>query len=157
MMDATRIIQQGETAKFKVAIADFDMDANNFKVELIYGYRRTVVEIPKSKMLVNGSDYYFVFDTDGMVGRVKARCTWYVPDSDVSGDRERVDEQFLCFIVTTPCPQFFTCPACAISTTVTYTRTNQSDIADEYERLCDYYGRPIKTRDDEYIYVHKNS
>ena len=155
-MDKTRIIQQGEEVKFQVQIADFDMEANDFSVELIYGYRRTTVSIEKAQMLENGGQYYIVFDTDDMVGRVTARCTWLIPDTDTpDGYREKTDEQFLCFVVTTPCPQFLTCPSCTDDHQVTYTRTEQSDIADKYQRLADKYDRPLLTVDNEYIFVLK--
>ena len=155
-MDKTRIIQQGEEVKFQVQIKDFDMEVNDFRVELIYGYRRTTVAIEKAQMLENGGQYYIVFDTDDMVGRVTARCTWVGPDTDApDGYREKTDEQFLGFIVTTPCPQFFTCPACTEEHPVPYTRTEQSDIADKYQRLADKYDRPLLTVDNEYIFVLK--
>lgn len=155
-MDKTRIVQQGEVVKFKVQIADFDMEANDFKVELIYGYRRTIVTIEKAQMLENSGEYYITFDTEAMAGRVTARCAWYVPDTDIDGGvREKTDEQYLCFVVTTPCPQFLTCPACEDEHLVTYTRTEQSDIADKYQRLADKYDRPLVTADDEYIMVLK--
>lgn len=155
-MDNTRIIQQGEVVKFQVQIADFDMEANNFRVELIYGYRRTIVIIEKEQMLENGGQYYIVFDTDDMVGRVTARCVWLVPDTDVQGsEREKIDEQFLCFVVTTPCPQFLTCPSCTDEHPVTYIRTEQSDIAEKYQRLADRYDRPLLTADGDYIFVVK--
>ena len=156
MMDNTRIIQQGEVVKFQVQIADFDMETNNFRVELIYGYRRTTVTIEKDQMIENGGQYYIVFDTEDMVGRVTARCVWLVPDTDVQGsEREKTDEQFLCFVVTTPCPQFLTCPACTDEHPVTYTRTEQSDIAEKYQRLADRYDRPLVTSDGDYIFVVK--
>lgn len=156
-MDSTRIIQQGEIAKFRIEITDFDMASNDFKVELIYGYDRKVVEIDKSDMADSGSTFYFSFDSSEMVGRVTARCTWYFEDTDVHGSvREKVEEQYLCFIVTTPCPQFLTCPSCdTTNQLVTYTRIEQSSIADRYQRLADVYGRPILTVDSEYIYVLK--
>ena len=155
-MDKTRIIQQGETAKFQVQIINFDMEANEFRVELIFGYRRKKVTIEKNQMLENGGTYYFTVDTTNMVGRVTARCVWFVPDGDLSGGlREKDDEQYLCFVVTTPCPQFLTCPACTEERPVTYTRTEQSDIAEKYQRLADRYDRPLLTVDDEYIFVTK--
>ena len=155
-MDKTRIIQQGEEVKFQVQIKDFDMEANDFRVELVYGYRRTTVTIEKAQMLENADLYYIIFDTDDIVGRVTARCTWLIPDTDAPDSyREKVDEQFLCFVVTTPCPQFITCPACTDEHPVTYTRTEQSDIADKYQRLADKYDRPIMTADGEYILVMK--
>lgn len=155
-MDKTRIIQRGEIVKFQVQIADFDMEANNFRVELIYGYRRTTVTIEKEQMLENGGQFYIIFDTEDMVGRITARCVWFVPDTDVQGsEREKTDEQFLCFVVTTPCPQFLTCPSCTDDHPVTYTRTEQSDIADKYQRLADRYDRPFLTADGDYIFVVK--
>ena len=62
-MDKTRIIQQGEVAKFQVQIKDFDMESNDFRVELIFGYRRHKVTIEKTQMLENGGTYYFTIDT----------------------------------------------------------------------------------------------
>ena len=155
-MDKTRIIQQGEVAKFQVQIKNFDMEANDFRVELIYGMRQQVVTIDKSQMLENGGTYYFTIDTANMVGRVTARCVWFVPDGDLSGGlREKDDEQYLCFVVTTPCPQFLTCPACTEEHPVTYIRIEQSDIAEKYRRLADCYDRPLLTVDNEYIFVLK--
>lgn len=155
-MDKTRIIQQGEVAKFQVQIANFDMEANDFRVELIYGMRQQVVTIDKSQMLENGGTYYFTIDTASMVGRVTARCVWFVPDGDLNGGlREKDDEQYLCFVVTTPCPQFLTCPACTEEHPVNYIRIEQSDIAEKYRRLADCYDRPLLTVDDEYIFVMK--
>ena len=157
-MDKTRILQQGEEAKFQIAIKDFDMDANDFKVELVYGYQRTIVEIDKSQM-VHSADgkYFFTFDTDGMVGRVTAICTWQVPDTDYAdGYRQETDEQYLCFVASVPCPQFISCPQCSANDNpVTYTRTEQSSIADEYTYLaCADYDR-ILTCDNEVILVLK--
>lgn len=156
-MDKTRILQQGEEAKFQISIKDFDMEANTFSVTLTYGYRRTTVEIAKSQMFQDGSGkWYLVFDTDGMVGRVTARCTWRVPDADCpDGYREETDEQYLCFVVTTPCPQFIACPACTDQDRVTYTRTEESDVAGLYAYLaCADYDR-ILTCDNEVILVLK--
>lgn len=157
-MDKTRILQQGEEAKFQIAIKDFDMESNDFQVKLIYGYRRTTQLITKGQM-VHAADgkWYFTFDTDGMVGRVTVECTWQVADTDFTdGYREERNEQYLCFIASTPCPQFISCPACSTSDLpVTYTRTEQSSIADLYAYLgCADYDR-ILTCDDEVILVLK--
>ena len=156
-MDKTRILQQGEEAKFQIAIKDFDMEANDFQVTLIWGYRRTTMVITKSQM-VHAADgkWYFTFDTADMVGRVVIICTWQVPDTDYAdGYRQETDEQYLCFVASTPCPQFVACPACTDDHPVTYTRTEQSSIADEYTYLgCADYDRII-TCDDEIILVKK--
>jgi len=154
-MDKTRIIQQGEIVKFSVDIKDFDMMDEEFTLELIYGYRRHVMEIPKSKMIPGFDDkWYFTIDTADMAGRVTARMKWYVPDDDIVGGlREKVDEQYLCVVVTAPCPQFLTCPACTEDHDVTYERTEQSDVADDYQVLCDSQKHKFITTDDEYILV----
>lgn len=157
-MDKTRILQQGEEAKFQIVIKDFDMEANDFQVTLIYGYRRTTQLITKGQM-VHAADgkWYFTFDTDGMVGRVSIECLWQVPDTDYAdGYRQETDEQYLCFVASVPCPQFISCPQCGTNDhPVTYTRTEQSSIADEYMYLaCADYDR-ILTCDNEVILVLK--
>ena len=105
----SKIIPQGNEAKFKVEIKDFDMVANEFYVELVYGYYRTNVTIQKSQMVTDESDnYYFYLDTDCIVGEVIARCVWLVPDTDAENDlRTMVDEQVLCFVAATPNPQLY--------------------------------------------------
>ena len=152
------IIQQGTEAKFKVEIKDFDMRYDDFKVSLIYGYRRTVVEIPKEQMIVDTDDYsyYFGFDTKDMVGQVTAKCEWYVRDADYPDDRQtHTDEQFLCFVAPDPCPKFITCPTCKENGQVTYTLTEGHNIDSDYYILADKeYGRFV-TADDEYILVLK--
>lgn len=157
-MDNTRIIQQGEEVKFQVDIADFNMEDNDFSVTLVWGYRRTTMEIPKEKMF-QGPDgkYYFTFDTDTMSNRVMALCTWRVPDSDCDdGFREETDEQYLCFIVTVPCPHFISCPNCdGEEQRVTYTRTEVSSIADTYEYLETAEGDKIISCDNEILLVLK--
>ena len=158
-MDKTRILQQGEEAKFQIVIKDFDQETGSFDVTLIYGYSRKEVNIDKSKMFQGGDGkWYFTFNTGDMVGRVTARCTWRVPDADCSdGYREETDEQYLCFVATTPCPQFIACPACTDQGRVIYTRTEESDIAGLYAYLaCADYDR-ILTCDNEVILVLKST
>ena len=158
-MDKTRILQQGEEAKFQVDIKGFDMEANDFHVQLVFGYRRHAMTIEKSQM-VHGADgkYYITFDTAQMSNRVTAICTWNVPDTDYQdGYRQETNEQYLCFVATVPCPQFISCPQCGASDSlpVVYTRTEQSSIADEYTYLsCQDFDRII-TCDDEIILVKK--
>ena len=157
-MDKTRIIQQGEEVKFYIDIANFDMDERDFRVELIYGYRRHVMTITKEQMNKSTRDrWYFVFDSEDMLGKVTARCVWSVYDEDFpNNSREEVDEQYLCFVATTPCPQMIPCPACMQEHTVTtYERTTESSIAELYKYLCDNYGHRIVSSDDNYILVLK--
>lgn len=157
-MDSTRIIQQGEEAKFKIEIADFDIEDGLVTLELIYSYRRQKITIGKDK-LFQGSDgkWYFAFNTADITGRVVARCTWRVVDTDCDdGYREEVDEQYLCFVVSTPCPQFISCPNCdTTGQRVTYTRTEQSSIADLYAYLETAEGDKIISCDNEVILVLK--
>jgi hypothetical protein len=157
-MDKTRILQQGEEAKFKIEIADFSMEDNEFSVQLSWGYRRNVMTIEKNQMF-QGPDgkWYFVFDTDDMSRRVTALCTWRVPDSDCDdGFREETNEQYLCFVATTPCPKFVCCPSCDDSDQpVTYTRTEISSIADSYAYLETSEGDKIISCDNEIILVLK--
>ena len=156
-MDKTRIIQQGEEVKFYIDIADFDMDERDFRVELIYGYRRHVMTITKSQMNKSTRDrWYFVFDSEDMLGKVTARCVWSVYDEDFpNNSREEVNEQYLCFVATTPCPQMIPCPACTLEHPVAYERTTESSIAELYKYLCDNYGHRIVSSDDNYILVLK--
>lgn len=158
-MDKTRIIQQGEEAKFKIEIKDFAMDDNEFVLKLVWGYRRTTMEIPKSKMFKGPDEkWYFMFDTNDMVGRVTAKCSWRVPDQDCDdGYREEVDEQYLCFVASTPCPQFVSCPICESDQRVTYTRTEQSSIADLYAYLLTSEGDKIISCDNEVLLVLKET
>ena len=156
-MDKTRILQQGEEAKFYIDIEGFDMDGRDFRVELIYGYRRHVMTITKEQMAKSTRDrWYFVFDTEDMLGKVTARCVWSVYDEDFPEDsREEVDEQYLCFVASTPCPQMIPCPACTIDRTVTYERTTESTLAELYKYLCDKDGNRIVSSDDCNILVLK--
>lgn len=157
MDQKNRIIPQGKECKFFVDIEGFDMEAGEFRVELIYGYRRTIVTILKEQMQQDAEGrFFFIFDTDAVVGIVTARCTWRVADDDCPDDyREQADEQPLCFVAATPCPQFACCPACTEEHPVTYTPTEQSDIADHYQYLADHYGNRFVTSDDLYLLVLK--
>lgn len=149
------ILQQGQEAKVQVSIKDFDMRYRDFKVSLIYGYRRTVVEIPKSAMVNDDEgNWYFGFDTEGMVGKITALCEWQVPDEDYPDQfQTRTDEQYLCFVVATPCPRFICCPACSGEHDVTYTFTDENNVSVFYLYLCDCDHNPILTKDGENILV----
>ena len=157
-MDKTRILQQGEEAKFQIEIKDFDMEENDFRVQLVWGYRRHAMTIEKNQM-VHGADgkYYITFDTSQMSNRVTAICTWNVPDTDYAdGYRQETNEQYLCFVAVVPCPRL-SCPTCAFtqSQPVVYTRTETSSIADEYTYLsCSDYDL-LLTCDDEILLVLK--
>ena len=110
-MTENDIINQGETVKYIITSRNphFDIEEDNFYVELIYGTRGRKLVIPKSEMLYGtGGEYLMQFSTKGMVGKVTARTVFFVKDVDINpdGEREEVDEQVICFVVTNPCPMF---------------------------------------------------
>ena len=84
----------------------------------------------------------------------KARCTWYLKDTDCpDGERTKVDDQPLCFVADATCTKLFACPCAKSDSVVTYTFTDDSDIASEFVRLCDCDGHPLATSDDLYLYA----
>ena len=149
------ILRRGTEAKCYVDIKNVTMEDIDFKVELIYGYRRTTIEIEKSQMSQDTQGkWFFVFNTDGIIGLLTARFTWYLTDTDCpDGERTKVDEQPLCFVADATCTKLFACPCAKSDSVVTYTFTDESDIASEYVRLCDCDGHPLATSDDLYLYA----
>lgn len=175
-MDEKNIIQQGEKVKFIITSRNpnFNIEEDDFYVEIIYGMMGKKLTIQKSDMLY-GTDGEFVmqFSTDGMIGPVKARMVWqcHDTDSDPANQRQEVDMQIICFVVTTPCPVLLNCPKCSSEGhDVNYELTEEPDIAAKYLRLCvteivtpesggEPYTiyRPLVTRNDEYLYVLRGS
>lgn len=149
------ILRRGTEAKCYVDIKNVTMEDIDFKVELIYGYRRTTIEIEKSKMSQDTTGkWFFIFETDAMIGLVTARLTWILNDTDCpDGERTKVDEQPLCFVADATCTKLFACPCAKSDSVVTYTFTDDSDIASEFVRLCDCDGHPLATSDDLYLYA----
>ena len=149
------ILRRGTDAKCYVDIKNVTMDDIDFKVELIYGYRRTTIEIEKSQMSQDTHvKWFFVFNTDDIIGLLTARCTWYRKDTDCpDGERTKVDDQPLCFVADATCTKLFACPCSKSDSVVTYTFTDDSDIASEFVRLCDCDGHPLATSDDLYLYA----
>lgn len=149
------ILRRGTEAKCYVDIKNVTMEDIDFKVELIYGYRRTTIEIEKSQMSQDTQGkWFFVFNTEGIIGLLTARCTWYLTDTDCpDGERTKVDDQPLCFVADATCTKLFACPCAKSDSVVTYTFTDDSDIASEFVRLCDCYGHPLATSDDLYLYA----
>lgn len=175
-MSENDIIQQGETVKYIVTSRNpnFNIEEDDFRVELIYGMMGKKLVIQKSEMMYGtGGEYIMQFSTSGMVGKVVARTVYYVHDADINpdGEREEVDEQIICFVVTTPCPVLLNCPKCSSEGhDIRFERTEEPDIAAMYLRLCvteivtpesggEPYPiyRPLITRNDEYIYVLRES
>ena len=154
-MAELRIVPQGAEQKCFVEIKDVAMDDIDFTLELIYGMRRRVMTIEKSQMKQDTTGkWFFIFKTDAMIGLVTARLTWILNDTDCpDGERTKVNEQPLCFVTVTACTKLFACPCAKSDSVVTYTFTDDSDIASEYVRLCDCDGHPLATSDDLYLYA----
>lgn len=174
-MTENDIIQQGEMVKYIITSRNpnFDIEEDDFYVELIYGMMGQKQTVRKSEMKYGtGGEYLMQFSTKGMVGKVVARTVFFVhdPDIDPDGEREEVDEQIICFVVTTPCPTLLSCPACSgQSHDIRFERTEEPDITAQYLRLCvteivtpesggEPYPvyRPLVSRNDEYFYVHRD-
>ena len=149
------ILRRGTEAKCYVDIKNVTMEDIDFKVELIYGYRRTTIEIEKSQMSQDTQGkWFFVFNTDDIIGLLTARFTWYLTDTDCpDGKRTKVDDQPLCFVADATCTKLFACPCAKSDSVVTYTFADESDIASEFVRLCDCDGHPLATSDDLYLYA----
>lgn len=174
-MAELNIFQRGDKAKFIITSqnVNLNMETCDFYVELIYGMRGNKIVIQKSEMLYGtDGEYVMIFSTSKMIGKITARFVWYCIDTDVDPDnrRQEVDEQVIGFVVDTPCPQFISCPKCSsVGHDVRYELTDEPDIAAKYLRLCvtetvipehgDPYPiyRPLVTRNDEYIYVLRES
>lgn len=154
-MAELNILKAGTEAKCLIAIKDVALEDINFTLELVYSYRRTVITIPKADMQQTSmGDWFFMFSTTGIIGLVTARLTYELKDTDCTdGERTKVDEQPLCFVADTACTTLFSCPCAKADSEVTYTFTNDSDIASEYLRLCDCDGHPFATDDDLYLYA----
>lgn len=141
-MDKSRIIQRGTKAKFQVFVGyeGFDMVDNEFTVCLEWGLRGQVLTIDKSNMITNdGGEYFIAFDTTDMVGKVIARCIAQVPNESVGGFRQEVDEQYLCFVQSTPCASFECNCQCSGDDDhqVLYERITKSDMTSAFSVLRD--------------------
>jgi hypothetical protein len=158
-MAELKIIQGGTEAKCFIDIKNVAMEDINFKLELVYGYRRNVIEIAKDDMLQDTQGrWFFMFNTTGIIGVVTARCTWELSDTDCpDSERTKVNEQPLCFVAATAHTVLLTCPAAQENQPVVYTFTDESDISSEYVRLCDCDGHPLVTDDDLYLYVRTDA
>ena len=160
IMDCTNILMQGDEAKYQVRIEaeGFNMETDDFEIELSWGMLGRKVTIKKSDTIFSVDGFFFVFTTDEMVGRVTARCTYHIPDIDCpDGLRTEVDEQLLCFVSNVPNPK---CPcnqASSCEHKVTYERSEQSDVASDYQYLASVESDRLITNDTEYMLVLKSS
>ena len=155
-MDTKNIIMQGERAKYFVRSDkwNFNFEENSFYLEIIYGMQGKKITIPKSEFLFLNNRWLFSFPTTDIVGAVKARLVMEVFDPDCpEGLRQEVDEQYIAFVITNPCPQFFRCPCNGEDHEIVYERTEESDIGNRYARLCDCDGNRFRTSEGGFLYV----
>jgi hypothetical protein len=94
-MDKKWLVNRGDIAKFQIGIthADFDQQADDFKVVLSWGMVKQTMTIDH-KDIIHDEDgnFFIVFDSSDMLGLVKAACCYYIPDSDVEGGtREEIN------------------------------------------------------------------
>jgi hypothetical protein len=158
-MDTRDIIFQGERAKYFVKSNkwNFSFETNSYWLEIIYGMTKQKIVIPKSEFLYLDEKWVFSFPTDNIIGPVKARLVMELFDPDCPDDtRQEVDEQYIAFVVTDPCPQFIRCPGCGGDHEIEYERTEASDIGERYARLCDKNGTPLRTANDGWLFVLRN-
>lgn len=158
-MDQNNIIMQGERAKYFIRSDkwNFNFFENSFYLELIYGMQGEKITLHKSDFLYINERWIFSFPTDDIVGAVKARLVMEIFDPDCPDDvRQEVDEQYIAFVITNPCPQFFKCPCTGGDHDIVYERTEQSDIGELYARLTDRNGKPLRTSDGGYLFVLRN-
>jgi len=160
-MDSKNIVQQGEEVKYKITInhQNFVMSVDNFYVRLTWGMLKKQMVIRKNQMISNAMDeWFFMFPTDEMVGRVTVECFMDVPDNDFHDKfRTEVDRQYLCFVATNPFPNCVCVPAPKpLDNTVVYERTEESDVEELYMYLQDRLGRNLLTSDEENIIVLKH-
>lgn len=158
-MDAKIIIQQGERAKYFVRSDkwNFNFEENDYHLEILYGMMGKKIIIPKSEFKYLNDHWLFSFPTTGMVGPIKARLVMEIVDVDCPDDtRQEVDEQYIGFVITTPCPQFLRCPCNKGAHEIVYERTEESDIAERYARLADKNGTRFRDLEGDYLFVLRN-
>lgn len=158
-MDQNNIIMQGERAKYFIRSDkwNFNFFENSFYLELIYGMQGEKITLHKSDFLYINERWIFSFPTDDIVGAVKARLVMEIFDPDCPDDvRQEVDEQYIAFVITNPCPQFFKCPCTGGDHDIVYERTEQSDIGERYARLTGRNGKHLRTSDGGYLFVLRN-
>lgn len=158
-MDQKDIIMQGERAKYFIRSErlDFNFYEDDFYLELIYGMQGEKITLHKSDFLYINDQWIFSFPTDDIVGAVKARLVMNIFDPDCPDEvRQEVEEQYIAFVITNPCPQFLKCPCVGGDHEIVYERTERSDIGNRYARLTDRNGKHLRTKDGEYLFVLRN-
>jgi len=163
MINSKNIIQQGEEAKYLIAIEreGFSMADNDFSVTLSWGMQGRHLTIPKSQMMKDeNGQWIFVFSTDEMVGVVTAECVYDVPDGDYPDQfRTEKERQPLCFINTSSrLPQMMRDEGGIYDGRyVSYQRSLRSDRKSIYHILRDVAGNVIRDVNGLVFRVLKNN
>lgn len=163
MINSKNIIQQGEEAKYRIAIEreGFSMTENPFMLTLKWGMQGRTLTIDKSEMLTDESgQWYFTFPTADMVGVVTVECAYDVPDSDYpDGYRTEKEQQPLCFVNTSPrMPQLMRDHGGIYQGIyVSYERTLRSDKRSLYRYLRDILQNYLRDVNGRRLRVLKNN
>jgi len=163
MINSKNIIQQGEEAKYRIAIEreGFSMSENPFSVTLKWGMQGRTLEIQKSEMLTDEQgNWFFTFNTADMVGVVTVECAYDVPDSDYAdGYRTEKEQQPLCFVNTSPrMPQMMRDHGGIYQGVyVSYERTLRSDKRSLFRYLRDIFQNYLRDVNGRRLRVMKNN
>ena len=159
------LIQAGDVAKYEVEIhhTDFDMARDDFQFEILGGMVGQKVVVTKSMMPCDeDGNWFLLFDSTGMAGKITAVCRYWVPDLDMpDGVREEVDRQYIGFATDSACPQFACECECTLADDhVTYKRVYRGDIHTLYLNLRtteeDGEHRPLVDSEGEQLRVRKS-
>jgi len=163
MINSKNIIQQGEEAKYRIAIEreGFSMSENPFSLTLKWGMQGRMLEIQKSEMLTDEQgNWFFTFNTADMVGVVTVECAYDVPDSDYAdGYRTEKEQQPLCFVNTSPrMPQMMRDHGGIYQGVyVSYERTLRSDKRSLFRYLRDIFQNYLRDVNGRRLRVLKNN
>lgn len=163
MINSKNIIQQGEEAKYRIAIEreGFSMSENPFSVTLKWGMQGRTLEIQKSEMLTDEQgNWFFTFSTADMVGVVTVECAYDVPDSDYAdGYRTEKEQHPLCFVNTSPrMPQMMRdYGGIYQGVHVSYERTLRSDKRSLFRYLRDIFQNYLRDVNGRRLRVLKNN
>ena len=163
MINSKNIIQQGEEAKYRIAIEreGFSMSENPFSVTLKWGMQGRALTIDKSEMVTDEQGkWFFTFKTADMVGVVTVECAYDVPDSDYAdGYRTEKEQQPLCFVNTSPrMPQMMRDHGGIYQGVyVSYERTLRSDKRSLFRYLRDIFQNYLRDVNGRRLRVLKNN
>ena len=163
MINSKNIIQQGEEAKYRIAIEreGFSMTENPFMLTLKWGMQGRTLTIDKSEMLTDESgQWFFTFPTADMVGVVTVECAYDVPDSDyLDGYRTEKEQQPLCFVNTSSrMPQMMRDHGGMYQGIyVSYERTLRSDKRSLFRYLRDIFQNYLRDVNGRRLRVLKNN